>query len=305
MAKPAKPTVVTAEPSKSTNVNAQQFKPDVASVSLGRLMYPYRKTDVVGIKADDTRICVVMVGLPARGKSYIAQKRKLIWVTIHMDCLARHSRNDTNSSVMHYLRWLSIRAKTFNVGSYRRQQTAHPPADFFDTSNTEGERLRKAAAEAAVNDMLRWFKKDAGVIAILDATNSTKKRRSWIYDKCTEAKVDCLFVESICYEEAIVMANIVEVKTSSPDYTGQDPQEAIADFLDRIKKYEEVYQTIDPKEEKHLTYVKLIDVGQQVIINLMKDYLQSRVVYYLMNLHIRPRSIWLSRVRYPPFDDQN
>lgn len=27
----------------------------------------------------------------------------------------------------------------------------------------------------------------------------------------------------------------------------------------------------------------------------MKDYLQTRIVYYLTNLHIKPRSIWLSR----------
>lgn len=27
-----------------------------------------------GVQVEDTRICVVMVGLPARGKSYIAQK---------------------------------------------------------------------------------------------------------------------------------------------------------------------------------------------------------------------------------------
>jgi hypothetical protein len=33
-----------------------------------------RKTNGVGVKVEDTQICVVMVGLPARGKSYIAQK---------------------------------------------------------------------------------------------------------------------------------------------------------------------------------------------------------------------------------------
>lgn len=27
----------------------------------------------VGVRVEDTKICVVMVGLPARGKSYIAQ----------------------------------------------------------------------------------------------------------------------------------------------------------------------------------------------------------------------------------------
>jgi 6-phosphofructo-2-kinase/fructose-2,6-biphosphatase 2 len=62
--------------------------------------------------------------------------------------------------------------------------------------------------------------------------------------------------------------------------------------MKRIRNYEKVYETIT---EKDLTYVKLVNVGQQVIINCIRDYLQSRIVYYLMNLHIAPRSIWLSR----------
>jgi 6-phosphofructo-2-kinase/fructose-2,6-biphosphatase 2 len=33
-----------------------------------------RKTNGIGIGVEDTQICVVMVGLPARGKSLIAQK---------------------------------------------------------------------------------------------------------------------------------------------------------------------------------------------------------------------------------------
>lgn len=32
------------------------------------------KTNGIGVQVEDMRICVVMVGLPARGKSYIAQK---------------------------------------------------------------------------------------------------------------------------------------------------------------------------------------------------------------------------------------
>jgi 6-phosphofructo-2-kinase/fructose-2,6-biphosphatase 2 len=199
---------------------------------------------------------------------------------------------------MRYLRWLSILAKTFNVGSYRRSETPRPSADFFDTTNAEGERLRRAAAEAAVTDMISWFKTKAGVVAILDATNSTRSRRIWIHERCTREGIECMFVESICNDTSVVMSNIIEVKTTSPDYKDQDPEKAIADFVNRIKKYEQVYEPIDAKEEKHLTYVKVIDVGQRVVINMIKDYLQSRVVYYLMNLHIRPRSIWLSRVSF-------
>ncbi|KAK6581974.1 hypothetical protein PZA11_005671 [Diplocarpon coronariae] len=218
---------------------------------------------------EDTQICVVMVGLPARGKSLIAQKAQ------------------------RYLRWLSIDARVFNVGNYRRKDAAQPSADFFDASNTEGERTRRAAAEAAVADMLSWFK-TGGTIAILDATNSTKKRRRWIKERCDQEGVETLFVESKCDDEELIMSNILEVKTTSPDYQGQDPEKAAQDFRNRIRNYEKVYETID-EDENDLTYLKIMNVGKRVIINAIQDYLQSRVVYYLMNLHIKQRSIWLSR----------
>ena len=154
--------------------------------------------------------------------------------------------------------------------------------------------MRQAAAEAAVTDMTKWFQKERGVVAVLDATNSTKARRRWVAQRCEAHNIHTLFVESKCDNDEIIMANILEVKTTSPDYQGQDPEQAAKDFRNRIRNYEKVYQTLD-EDEKDLTYVKLIDVGSQVIINQIQDYLQSRVVYYLMNLHIRPRSIWLSR----------
>ncbi|KAK5169985.1 fructose-2,6-bisphosphatase-like protein [Cryomyces antarcticus] len=246
------------------------FKPQMRKVPTGELMQPSRKTNGYGVQAEDTRICVVMVGLPARGKSLIAQK------------------------VVRYLGWLSIPAKTFNVGQYRRSNTPTPTAEFFDTSNAEGERLRRVAAEAAVDDMIRWFAAGSGIIAILDATNSTKDRRRWIQERCDAEGIETLYVESKCDDEDLIMSNILEVKTTSPDYKGQDPEKAAQDFRNRIKNYEKVYETID-EDESHMTYVKLINVGKQVIINRIQDYLQSRVVYYLMNLHIKPRSIWLSR----------
>ncbi|KAL6852889.1 Fructose-2,6-bisphosphatase [Amphichorda felina] len=226
----------------------------------------------IGVQVEDTKICVVMVGLPARGKSFIAQKAQ------------------------RYLQWLSIPAKVFNVGNYRRNDAPQPTADFFDMNNAEGERKRRAAAEAAVADMLAWFRRDGGVVGILDATNSTKERRKWVIDTCSGHGIEVLFVESKCDDEDLIMANIRDVKTTSPDYRGQDPEKAAQDFRNRIKMYEKIYKTIDDDgDEDEYTYLKLMDVSKQVIINRIQDYLQSRIVYYLMNLHIRPRSIWLSR----------
>lgn len=43
------------------------------------------RTNGVGVQAEDTRICVVMVGLPARGKSYIAQRgRFYFYLHLHL-----------------------------------------------------------------------------------------------------------------------------------------------------------------------------------------------------------------------------
>ncbi len=166
-------------------------------------------------------------------------------------------------------------------------------------TNPDGEKARRAAAEAAVDDMLQWFNDRSNTVAILDATNSTKSRRKWIYDRVKAAGIEPLFVESRCDDESVIMNNIMEVKTTSPDYVGQDPEEAVRDFRDRIKNYEKVYQTID-ESEKQYSYVKIVDLGHKIFINRIPDYLSSRLVYYLQNLHIKPRSIWLSRVSSTP-----
>ncbi|KAI9473619.1 MAG: 6-phosphofructo-2-kinase-domain-containing protein [Benjaminiella poitrasii] len=219
--------------------------------------------------SSNLKIACVMVGLPARGKTYISQK------------------------VCRYLTWLGIKTKVFNVGNYRRHlHGAHLPHTFFDPHNSLGEQQRREAAAAALGDMIRWFNEDQGIVAIYDATNSTKERRSWLCDRLGQEDVQVLFIESICQDESLILANIKEVKLSSPDYVDMDPDEAAVDFRARIDHYQEQYETIT---EQELTYIKLINVGSQNIINQIQGYLESRIVYYLMNLHIAPRKIYFSR----------
>jgi 6-phosphofructo-2-kinase / fructose-2,6-biphosphatase 2 len=127
--------------------------------------------------------------------------------------------------VSRYLTWLSIPTKTFNVGQYRRKGgNEHPPASFFDPNNAEGARMRELAAQQAFNDIMKWYCEENGVVAILDATNSTRKRREWIVSSCKERGIRLMFVESVCDSEELVLANILDVKVSSPDYIGQDPE---------------------------------------------------------------------------------
>ncbi|KAF9976663.1 Fructose-2,6-bisphosphatase [Actinomortierella ambigua] len=189
--------------------------------------------------------------------------------------------------------WLGIQTKVFNVGNYRRKlHGAQQPHDFFDPANAAGERSRREAAVEALNDMISWFENERGVVALYDATNSTRARREMLLAACAEHDIQVLFIESICQDESLILHNIMDVKLSSPDYKDMDPEKAAEDFRARIVHYEDAYETIT---EDHLTFIKLINVGSQVIISHIKGYLQSRIVYYLMNLHIAPRNIFFSR----------
>lgn len=111
---------------------------------------------------NDIKVCVIMVGLPARGKSFISQK------------------------IIRYLSWLSIKAKCFNVGNYRRDVSGNVPidAEFFNFDNADGFKLRELAAQNAMKDILDWFAKENGSVAVFDATNSTRERRKWLKDVC-------------------------------------------------------------------------------------------------------------------------
>lgn len=222
---------------------------------------------------ENVRVCVVMVGLPARGKSLIAQK------------------------IVRYLSWLSINAKCFNVGSYRRSLAGDRPVDasFFDPKNAEGLEIRQEAVSSAIRDMMSWFLDENGVVGILDATNSTRQRREQILRLCRENSIEPMFLESWCDDQELILQNIADVKTTSPDYVDKNSEHATADFLKRIEYYEQNYETMDHDLDLTLTFIKLVNVNSQIILNRIESYLESRIVYYVMNLHIKPRCIWLSR----------
>jgi 6-phosphofructo-2-kinase/fructose-2,6-biphosphatase 2 len=113
-----------------------------------------------------------------------------------------------------------------------------------------------------------------------------------------EPNLQLLFLESRCDDPAVIAANIaLKVQSGDPDYKGMSREEAERDFRRRIDAYERVYQTIT---EPSLSFCRIINVGQMVTINRIQGYLQSRIAFYLMNLHLKPRSIYLSRVSQLP-----
>lgn len=107
-----------------------------------------------------------------------------------------------------------------------------------------------------------------------------------------------MFIESICDDEELILANIREVKLSSPDYRDSpDDARALQDFRQRIQHYADVYEPLDSFDpcESAYPFVKLINIRSRIVINRVSNYLESRIVFYLVNLHIKPRSIYIIR----------
>ncbi|XP_069683404.1 6-phosphofructo-2-kinase/fructose-2,6-bisphosphatase 1 isoform X1 [Periplaneta americana] len=215
---------------------------------------------------------IAMVGLPARGKTYISKK------------LSR------------YLNWIGINTKVFNLGEYRRHATsAYKSHEFFRPDNREAMAIRTQCAMEALHDVCAWLE-SGGEVAVFDATNSTWERRQMIREIVVDKMgFKLFFVESVCDDPQIIEQNIMEVKVNSPDYKNMNTEAALRDFLQRIQHYQERYTALDERREGELSFMKIYNTGEKVVVHKHEGHIQSRIVYYLMNIHITPRTIYLTR----------
>ncbi|XP_055787655.1 6-phosphofructo-2-kinase/fructose-2,6-bisphosphatase 2a isoform X2 [Salvelinus fontinalis] len=216
---------------------------------------------------------IVMIGLPARGKTYMSKK------------------------LTRYLNWIGVPTKVFNLGVYRREAVkAYKSYDFFRHDNEEAMEIRKQCALVALQDVKAYLTEEGGQIAVFDATNTTRERRELLLSFAKEHAYKVFFVESLCDDPDVIAANIMDVKVSSPDYPERDRESVMEDFLKRIECYKVMYQPLDPDEhDKDLSFIQVINVGRSFLVNKVQDYIQSKIVYYLMNIHVHSHSIYLCR----------
>ncbi|XP_036375847.1 6-phosphofructo-2-kinase/fructose-2,6-bisphosphatase 3-like isoform X1 [Megalops cyprinoides] len=215
---------------------------------------------------------IVMVGLPARGKTYMSKK------------------------LTRYLNWIGLPTKVFNVGEYRREAVKHYSFDFFKPDNQDAVKIRQQCALAALRDVRTYLTEEGGQIAVFDATNTTRERRDMILTFGSENGFKIFFIESVCDDPDVIAANILEVKVSCPDYQDCNKAEAMEDFQKRIECYRVSYQPLDPDQcDRNLSFIKVINVGRRFLVNRIQDHIQSKIVYYLMNIHVQPRTIYLCR----------
>ncbi|SCV05421.1 LANO_0H07118g1_1 [Lachancea nothofagi CBS 11611] len=226
-------------------------------------------------KDPGSKLVIVMVGLPATGKSFITNK------------LSR------------FLNYSMYYCKVFNVGNTRRQfakehNLQDQDSNFFDPGNPESKALREKWAMDTLDQLLDYLLDGPGSVGIFDATNSNKSRRKKVLEKIhsRNTQIKVLFLESVCSDKATVEKNI-QLKLFGPDYKGKDPETSLQDFKERLSNYVTAYEQVEDDED--LQYIKMIDVGKKIISYNIQGFLASQTVYYLLNFNLAERQIWITR----------
>ncbi|KAG5990408.1 hypothetical protein E4U43_004295 [Claviceps pusilla] len=279
------------------------------------------------------KLVIVMVGLPARGKSYITKKlqRYLSWqqhesrifnvgnrrrtaagikVSVHPKLAPEHERLDPPVEAATILLNGIPTAHGERPTHQEEPTTLHldgnddgqheevdQTAKFFDPHNERAAAIRNQVAMETLDELLNYLLNKGGAVGILDATNSTLRRRIDIVKRIRERepKLGILFIESICEDPHLLEANM-RLKLSGPDYRNKDPVKSLEDFRARVAAYASAYVPLGAYEEENdLQYIQMIDVGRKLIQHRLKGFLSGGISTYLSSFNLAPRQIWITR----------
>lgn len=223
------------------------------------------------------KICIALAGLPGRGKTHLSV------------------------SLTRYLRWLGVKTHSFHLGDYRR---ATAPTDDLDhalfvihPNDKKATDFRNKTVDDCLNDILNFFEKDKGQVAIYDAVNALPEYRKQLHEKFQSLNIQCIFIESTVTDEAMLMKNIETAARSSPDYANWDYEKAYKDYSDRINALTPYYKEMTLEgADAELSYIKTINFGQRIELhNSNYGYLINKVVFFLMNSRIKLGSVFFAR----------
>jgi 6-phosphofructo-2-kinase/fructose-2,6-biphosphatase 4 len=199
--------------------------------------------------------------------------------------------------VSRYLRWLGVKTQVFHLGDYRRATVGPggkvPDDYFFANASPSSVLLRNKILKKCREDILNFLDHENGQIAIYDAVNPLAGGRNALAKEFAKRNIQTLFIESFCDDQKIIEENVRSVKISSPDYVGWNNEDAIQDYLARINARIPFFETTS---EPNLHWIKMVNAGEKVIVNECKfGYLSQRIVFYLLNLHIKSRYTYFAR----------
>lgn len=193
------------------------------------------------------KLYIVLVGLPARGKSTVALR---LFEGLNSD---------------------GVNAAIFNNGELRRLHYGPESSlpDFYRPDNEEGRSKREQLALMNARSA-RAFLADDGDVAILDATNASPARRDFLRRHLDDHLI--LYIECVNDDEEL-LALSVQRKTRMPEFAHLSAPEAAASFLERIGYYHSIYRS--PAGEG--AYV-CVDTLRNTILD---ERIPGKVPYYI------------------------
>ena len=194
-----------------------------------------------------SKLYIIMVGLPARGKSTIALR-------LYEGLCAE-----------------GLQVRIFNNGELRRVHLGSESSlpDFYHPDNKEGRSKREHLAR--INALAaKAFLRDNGQVAILDATNASRSRRDFLREQLSDLPI--LFVECV-NDDADLIAASVQRKARMPEFAHLAPDEAATSFMERIGYYERIYTS--PQGEG--CFVRVDTLRNQILA----ENLPGKVPFYI------------------------
>lgn len=206
------------------------------------------------------KLCIAMVGLPARGKSTHAKK---IYENL--------SKEDLN-------------VKVFNNGDIRRKRIKEntSSSEFYNPNNHETAAIREEIALINIRNARKFLNSD-GDIAIIDAANVSKHRREMILNELDDHNI--LFIECINEQEDFLDI-CIDIKTELLEFDHLPKAEAHQNFLKRIEYYKSRYEPV----QDATNYIVIDSLNNQIIrekedgipyYHLIRDILVSDWIHNL------------------------
>ena len=194
----------------------------------------------------DKSLYIVMVGLPARGKSTIAAKLK-------------ESLTDD-----------SIKTRIFNNGDLRRRMIPSNTSfsEFYNPKNRSSAAIRENIAHINM-DRAKDYLNRGGNVAIVDATNVSSARRVEVIRRLKDHPI--LFIECINNDDEVLDASIMR-KTESPEFEHLTREEAFKSFKERISYYVSIYSPLSSEKN----FLRLDSLYNRIV----REEISNNVPFY-------------------------
>ncbi|CAJ1989618.1 6-phosphofructo-2-kinase/fructose-2 [Leishmania donovani] len=218
-------------------------------------------------------LIVIMVGLPGRGKTYVAEQ------------------------IRRYFQWNGLTCKIFSHQACRRrvERAMTDRADRGDdvSSPTGATELEFRISKELAHDLTTYICKTSGV-AILDGTQTTHARRQYLLRAIRDTRLinmtRVVFVELVNNNKETIHRNILRAKEMFPN----TPEDFVDRYYEVIKQHEAVYKTLNPLTDCDMPYIRIEDT-QTYSLNMITGWMPSRLAFMLHNLSPTPMNLYLTR----------